>query len=176
MEFSTSSWLKISRWLQSGAGDAPTPPSRQAEVGREAATPSQVNEALAALKAVLPRKFTVARTERVYTAMIQFVELEVTCYRLSAKQVTIPNDLLIGDEYEFTGRLRNKFCLLKEEQTVKVSIPVFDPATAKPRPAESGSQVATEVWPEATLEAQRTALYRDFLIAGPRYAACDHAA
>jgi hypothetical protein len=66
-----------------------------------------------------PRKFTMARTERVYTAMIRFVELEVTGYRLSAKQVTIPNDLLIGNENEFTGRLRDKFNLLKVEQTVK---------------------------------------------------------
>ena len=150
-------------------GDAGTPPPQQAEVGRSPATPTAVEASLASLKEVPPKKFSVARIERVYESKIQFVELELTGYRLSAKRVNIPNDLLVGEEKAFKERLKNSFLLLQGEQTIKVHIPVFDAQTAETKPAENGGQAPTEEWSEATLEEQRKALYDEFLINVPRF-------
>jgi hypothetical protein len=78
------------------AGDPATPPPQRAEVGRLPATPTAVDASLASLKEVPPKKFSVARIERVYESKIQFVELELTGYRLSAKRVNIPCDRFLG--------------------------------------------------------------------------------
>jgi hypothetical protein len=150
------------------AGNNETPSPQQAEVGRLPATPAAVQGSLAALKEIPPKKFSVARIERVFESKIQFVELELTKYRLSAKRVSIPNDLLVGEDKSFKERLRNSFLLLQGEQTVKVRIPVFDLHTAKPKPAEQGDP-PTEEWTEAKLEEQRKALYADFLIPVPHF-------
>ena len=99
-----------------------------------------VEASLASLKEVPPKKFSVARIERVYESKIQFVELELTGYRLSAKRVNIPNDLLVGEEKAFKERLKNSFLLLQGEQTITVRIPLFDLETAEPKPAEDGGQ------------------------------------
>ena len=122
------------------SSDAGTPPPQQAEVGRQPATPMAVEASLASLKEVPPKKFSVARIERVYESKIQFVELELTGYRLSAKRVNIPNDLLVGEEKAFKERLKNSFLLLQGEQTITVRIPLFDLETAEPKPAEDGGQ------------------------------------
>lgn len=151
------------------AGNTGTPPPQQAEVGRMPATPTAVKASLASLTEVPPKKFSVARIERVYESKIQFVELELTGYRLSAKRVNIPNDLLVGEEKAFKERLKNSFLLLQGEQTIKVHIPAFDAQTAEPKPAENGGQAPTEEWSEATLEEQRKALYDEFLINVPRF-------
>jgi hypothetical protein len=151
------------------AGDSGTPPPQQAEVGKLPATPTAVEASLASLKEVPPKKFSVARIERVYESKIQFVELELTGYRLSAKRVNIPNDLLVGEEKAFKERLKNSFLLLQGEQAIKVQIPVFDIATAEQKPAENGGPPPTEEWSEATLEEQRKLLYDEFLISVPRF-------
>ena len=149
--------------------DPDTPPPHIAEVGREPATPEAVEESLAALKETPPKKFSVARIERVYESKIQFVELELTGYRLSVKRVNIPNDLLVGEEKAFKERLKNSFRLLQDEQTIKVRIPVFDPDTAEPMMSQEGEESPTEAWSEATLEKERKALYEQFLINVPRF-------
>ena len=152
-----------------GVGGVGAPPPRDAEVGRTPATPAAVDASLASLKEVPPKKFSVARIERVYESKIQFVELELTGYRLSAKRVNIPNDLLVGEDMAFRERLKNSFLLLQGEQTITVRIPVFDPQTAKPKPAENGGHLPMEEWSEATLERHRKSLYDDFLINLPRF-------
>lgn len=145
------------------------PPPQQAEVGRLAATKEAVEASLASLKEIPPKKFTLARIERVYESKIQFVELELTGYRLSAKRVNIPNDLLVGEEKAFKERLKNSFLLLQENQVIKVMIPVFDLENGKPKVAEGDGQAPMEEWSEATLEDRRRALYEDFLINVPRF-------
>lgn len=151
------------------SGNPMTPPPEQAELGRQPATPQAVEASLASLKESPPKKFSVARIERVYESKIQFVEIELTGYRLSAKRVNIPNDLLVGEEKAFKERLKNSFLLLQGEQAIKVSIPVFDLDTAEPKLAINGETALIEDWSEATLEEQRKALYDEFLINVPRF-------
>lgn len=150
-------------------GDANTPPPQQAEIGRQPATPTEVESSLASLKEIPPKMFSVARIERVYESKIQFVELELTGYRLSAKRVNIPNDLLVGEEKTFKERLKNSFLLLQGEQKITVQIPILDLETAQLKPVQDGDQPSTEEWSESTLEEHRKALYDDFLINVPRF-------
>lgn len=151
------------------ADDANTPPLQQAEVGRRPATPAAVERSLASLQEVPPKAFSVARIERVFESKIQFVEFELTGYRLSSKRVNIPNDLLVDEEQAFKERLKNSFLLLQGEQTIAVRIPVFDPETAKPKAAQKCGEPPTEHWSEATLEEHRKKLYAQFLISVPRF-------
>ena len=151
-----------------GSPDQATPAPQDAEIGRAPATPQQVDQSLNELKEVPPKKFDVARIERVYESKIQFVELELTGYKLSAKRVNIPNDLLVGEDEAFHERLRNSFLLLQGEQTIKVEVPELDPETREPKKDGGGHEVKKQ-WSEADLEKQRKALYKDFLINVPRF-------
>ena len=168
-----------------GSPDQTTPAPRDAEIGRAPATPQQVDESLSELKETPPKKFDVARIERVYESKIQFVEIELTGYRLSAKRVNIPNDLLVGEDKAFKERLKNSFLLLQGEDSITVDIPdfdpktlestvgadgqtVLDPKTLKPKTGVDGKPLSVR-WSEVELEAQRKALHDDFLISVPRF-------
>lgn len=147
-------------------GDNAPPPS-QAEIGQQAARPEAVALSLKSLDEVPPKRFDVARVERVFESKIQFVELELTGYRLSSKSISIPNELLVGEDKDLKERLKNSFKLLQGAQAVEVLIPVFD-KDLKPVTGEDGKP-KTETWSEAELERKRKALYEDFLISVPRF-------
>jgi hypothetical protein len=150
-----------------GSASNATPIPQHAEIGRKPATPVEVSASLASLKDIPPKVFDVARIERVYESKIQFVELEVTGYRLSTKKVSVPNDLLVGEDSALKEKLKNSFTLLQGDQMLKVNIPVFD-ADLKPATNADGTPKIV-VWSEAELEKQRKALYEDFLINVPRF-------
>ncbi len=151
-----------------GSPNQETPTPQQAEIGRAPATPQQVAESVKALKEIPPKKFNVARIERVYESKIQFVELELTRYRLSSKRVTIPNDLLLGEDKALDDRLKNSFLLLHGEQAPTVKIPDFDAETLEPMNDKDGKPKFLD-WSEAELEKRRKALYDDYLINLPRF-------
>ena len=150
-----------------GANSTTTPTPQNAEVGQQAATPEAVTASLQALKNFPPKKFDVARVERVFESKIQFVELEVTGYRLSTKRVSIPNDLLVGDDAALKERLKNNFTLLKGDQMLKVEIPEFDDDLNEVKDQQGKPRLV--LWSEAELEKQRKALYDDFLISVPKF-------
>lgn len=150
-----------------GTTNKDTPIPQNAEIGQRPATPVEVSNSLAALKDIPPKVFDVARIERVYESKIQFVELEVTGYRLSSKKVSVPNDLLVGEDSALKEKLKNSFTLLQGEQMLKVNIPELD-ADLMPV-MDADGKPKTVVWSEAELEKQRKALYEDFLINVPRF-------
>lgn len=150
-----------------GSTNKNTPIPQNAEIGQRPATPIEVSNSLAALKDIPPKVFDVARIERVYESKIQFVELEVTGYRLSSKKVSIPNDLLVGEDSALKEKLKNSFTLLQGEQLLKVNIPELDADLLPVMDADGKPK--TVVWSEAELEKQRKALYEDFLINVPRF-------
>ena len=76
----------------SGSLNDNTPPPNAAEIGQQAADVKAVEQSLQSLVNTPPKKFDVARVERVFESKIQFVELELTGYRLSIKSINIPND------------------------------------------------------------------------------------
>ncbi|WPC04717.1 hypothetical protein SBP02_18470 [Pseudomonas benzenivorans] len=143
-------------------------PDAEGEIGLQAAIPVEVEQALQSLRNEPPKKFDIARVERVYHSKIQFVELEVTGYRLSSKKITIPNDLLVGDDKALNEKLKNSFQLLAGGSAPKVHISTFDPETAEPCVTLDG-KILTEEWDETALESARKKLYEDFLINVPRF-------
>lgn len=150
-----------------GAASQSTPIPQHAEIGQRPATPVEVSASLAALKDIPPKVFDVARIERVFESKIQFVEIELTGYRLSSKKVSVPNDLLVGEDSTLKQKLKNSLMLLQGDQMLKVDIPEFDPDLKPVINADGTPKMVT--WSEAELEKQRKALYEDFLINVPRF-------
>ncbi len=132
-----------------------------AEIGKEALTPADLDSALQDLARIPPKAFDVARVERVFNSKLQYVELEITGYKLSARQIALPNDLLIGDDPELEKRLRNSFRLL-EGGGLQVDIEHIDPKTGQVK-LDSNGEAVKEPYSEKHLEADRKKLYGDFL-------------
>jgi hypothetical protein len=91
-----------------GAGSADA--AERHEIGRTALTPGVADALKGDLKNNPPQRFDVARALRVFTSKIQYVEIEVENYRLSSRQVRMPEELLdITDDQlrdRISGRLR----------------------------------------------------------------------
>jgi hypothetical protein len=91
-----------------GAGAAEAMESH--EIGHSALTPTAAENLKADLKSNPPQQFDVARALRIFTSKIQYVEIQVENYRLSSRQVPIPDELLdITDDQlrdRISGRLR----------------------------------------------------------------------
>lgn len=141
----------------------------RAEIGREAVTPADMDAALRDLEETPPKAYDVARIERVFNAKLQYVELEITGYKLSARKVALPNDLLIGDDPELEKRLRNSFRLF-EGGALEVQIDQIDSKTGEPLKNQEGS-AKKEPYSEARIEEDRKRLDRDFLTQVPGYGA-----
>ncbi len=139
-----------------------------AEVGRAPVTPANLAESLADLQRIPPKAFNVARVERVFNSKLQYVELEVSGYRLSSRKVHIPNDLLIGEDKALEKRLRNTFTLLEGKESLKVAVPLLDQKKLEPECDEQG-QPKTVVYSEQQLEVDRKQIYEDFLTSVPGY-------
>jgi len=142
-----------------GFAHAPLP--SESEIGQAPATPAAMDAALADLARMPPKAFDVARVERVFNSKLQYVELEITGYKLSARKVSFPNDLLIGEDAELERRLRNSFRLL-DTGGLSVDIERMNPKSGEAERDEKGS-VRTEPYSESHLEAERKKLYDDYL-------------
>jgi len=145
------------------SGEVSTALPKQAEIGQKAAEPAQVEATLQNLVEVPPKRFDVARVERVFNTKIQYVELEVTGYRLSSKKVVIPNYLLVGDDKELGRRIKNTFTLLEGSEALKVSIKDTNPKSLEPILNAESNPVSVN-YDESQLEAERKKIYEDFLI------------
>jgi hypothetical protein len=89
-----------------GAGTANA--SEKHEIGTEALRPVLVEALEKDLKMNPPQAFDVARTLRVFSSQIQYVELEVANYRLSTRQVQLPPELLDITDSELRERISSR--------------------------------------------------------------------
>ncbi len=142
---------------------AETPLFHQAEIGKKVATPNIIEHSLNDLQRQPPKVFDIARIERVYSSKLQYVEFEVKGYRLTTRRVQVPNDLLVGSDKILEARLHNSFALLEGKKTLEVSIPDTDPTTGKTIVDAAGNPVTVK-YSEQAIEAERKAIYKDFLI------------
>ena len=149
-----------------GAPDVPL--AGDAEIGRDALTPQVLTESLADLERIQAKAFNVSRVERVFNSQLQYVELEVTGYKLSSRKVAIPNDLLIGEDPDLEKRLRNTFSLLEGKVAVQVEIASLDPKTMDPL-CDREKQPLMVTYSEKQLEDDRKKVYKDFLVNVPSY-------
>jgi hypothetical protein len=149
-----------------GESDAAVPLPSEAEVGTMAATPELLQKSLNELERLPPKPFDVARTERVYNTKLQYVDFEVTGYKLTARRVQIPTDLLVGTDKTLEARLRNSFSLLEGKESLVVQIADADPDTGKPRVDKQGKSVMVN-YSELAIEEERKKIYTDFLTPMP---------
>lgn len=140
--------------------DVPLP--NQAEIGRQAATPQAIASSLQDLQRQPPKPYDLARIERVYSSKLQYVELEVTGYRLASRRVQVPNDLLVGNDKTLESRLRNSFALLEGKEALVVQIADADPKTGEPRLDAKDKPVMVD-YSELQIENERKALIKDYL-------------
>lgn len=138
----------------------------EAEVGTMAATPELLQESLKELERLPPKPFDVARTERVYNTKLQYVDFEVTGYKLTARRVQIPTDLLVGTDKTLEARLRNSFSLLEGKDSLVVQIADADPDSGEPRLDKEGKPMMVS-YSELTIEEERKKIYTDFLTPVP---------
>ena len=75
------------------------------EIGTEALRPKLVEALEQDLRIRPPQRFDVARALRVFSSSVQYVELEVTNYRLSTRQVRLPPELLDITDNELRTRI-----------------------------------------------------------------------
>jgi len=149
-----------------GDSDPAAPLPTEAEVGTVAATPELLNKSLKELERLPPKPFNVARTERVYNSKLQYVEFEVTGYKLTARRVQIPTDLLVGTDKTLEARLRNSFSLLEGKEALVVQIADADPDTGEVRLDKQGKPLMVR-YSELAIEEERKRIYKDFLTAVP---------
>jgi hypothetical protein len=88
--------------------DAPKP-----EVGNTALKPAKVQEMQSNLKANPPKPFDIARKMNVFSSKVQYVEFSASNYRLSARQIPLPPELVgVADDdlkNRISGRIRAPF-------------------------------------------------------------------
>ncbi|WP_028453819.1 hypothetical protein [Chitinilyticum aquatile] len=146
--------------------DIPLP--GQAEIGRCSATESAIQETLQDLQQLPPKPYNLARIERVYTSKLQYVEMEVSGYKLSARRVQVPNDLLVGNDKILEERLHNSFALLEGKESLLVEIAAENPRTGLPVLDDAGNPKMV-VYSEKQIDEDRKAIAKDFLTTIPGY-------
>jgi hypothetical protein len=148
-----------------GETDASTPLPSKAEVGRQPATPDLLQKSLQELERLPPKPFDLARIERVYSSKLQYVDFEVTGYKLADRRVRVPNDLLVGPDETLNARLRNSFSLLESKQSIIVKVADVSAKNGQSS-TKDGSPVMVD-YSEATIERDRKKIYEDFLTPVP---------
>jgi hypothetical protein len=143
----------------SAEGTDTTPTS--AEIGRSAVTPQQVSECLASLENNPPIPVDLQRITRVFSTMLQFVELKVTRAKLSRTQLTIPNQQLNADiKGELQGLIDSKLRAFGDLRTEEILVPAYSDGVAVRD--DEGNQRQTRV-SEASLERLRNDLERRYI-------------
>lgn len=140
-----------------------------AEIGKEIVKREQLEAINRDLKELPPKKFDVARIERVFNSRIQYVEFKVEGYKLSKKVAPIPTDLMgLADEPALRDRWRNAFRMFDGTNQLEVEIPerdkegnpVIDPTTGEPKRIRYG---------EKALETERKQIEKDFFYKVPNF-------
>jgi hypothetical protein len=118
---------KPAEQLAKATATSPETLPSEAEIGRAPVTPKDVEATAKDLERIPPKPFNLQRVQRVFSSRVQYVELEVTGYRVAGRSVTLPKDLLVADR-ETQQRLRNTFKLFDRPDAIEVEIkaPVID--------------------------------------------------
>jgi len=154
--------LVLTACAAEGESNPAIPLASHAEIGAKVASPALLHAALQDLARLPPKPYDVARTERVYNTKLQYVEFEVTGYKLTARRVQIPTDLLVGTDKALEVRLRNTFSLLEGKESIVVQIADSNPDTGEPILDCNGKPVMVN-YSEKSIEEERKKIHADFL-------------
>lgn len=155
--------------IEKACASSPDTLPADAEIGKEVVKVQQLEAVNHDLKELPPKKFDVARIERVFNSRIQYVEFKVEGYKLSKKVAPIPTDLMgLADEPALRDRWRNAFRMFDSTNQLEVEIPecdkqdkpVIDPTTGKSKYIRYG---------EKALENERKQIEKDFFYKVPNF-------
>ncbi|MGH9424822.1 MAG: hypothetical protein ACRD2L_00725 [Terriglobia bacterium] len=139
-----------------GASDSTLP--LDGEIGKKALTPQDIKAVEENLRRTPPAPFDLARQAKVFSSILQYVEFEVSHYKFSRKEATIPPDLLgLGDDDGLKNQWRNSVRVLDSDD-LKVKLTI---ETTKGPHEDSVDQ--------EYLEKERKKIETEFLIPLPDY-------
>jgi hypothetical protein len=125
------------------------------EIGRCSANEEQMEAVRESLRQIPPKRFDIARAERVFSSRIQYVEFSFEDYKLSIKTVPIPSDLIgLAKKDDLAQRWRNSFRLFGDGGSFQTEI-------------EEDEEVI--VLTERALEDEKKAIVREFLFNLPKF-------
>ena len=141
--------------LKKACGAEGSPAER--EVGMDPAKTPDIQEVKEDLDRNPPKKFDVARAERVFNSRLQYVEFSFEDYKLSKKTVSIPAELTgITQDKDLLQRWRNSFRLFTGTAALEVVL-------------NAGDEENEETLTEKSLENEKKAIISEFLLVVPRF-------
>lgn len=128
------------------------------EVGKDQIDARQVEEVKKDLKNRPPKQFNVARVERVFNTLLQYVELKITDYKLTSRSLLIDAQLFGVSDAEVVRRLTNRYHLFSDSDALNVLIPHID-KDGQPDPTKPG-----EDFGPLSIDRERNRIKRRFVI------------
>lgn len=110
-----------------------------------------------------PKEFNVARIERVFSSMLQYVELTIEDYKLTRRSLLLNPELFGVRDVEVVRRLTNRYHLFSETDALMVDIPHVD-ETAKP-----DLKKPKEKFGPLSIDRERNRIKKRFVIEAGRY-------
>ena len=93
------------------------------EVGKDQIDAGSVEAVKRDLENRPPKPVNVARIERVFSSMLQYVELTIEDYKLTSRSMLISPELIGVRDPEITRRLTNRYHLFSDTEALTVDIP-----------------------------------------------------
>lgn len=104
------------------------------EVGNDAIDAKNVEAVKRDLAARPAKDFNIARVERVFSSMLQYVELEIEDYKLASRTISLDAEMLGINDEEVSRRMATKYKLFSENESLTVEIPfVGEDASQDPK-------------------------------------------
>jgi len=133
------------------------------EIGLDPIDKQKVEAIKRDLKDRPPKEFNVARIERVFSSMLQYVELTIEDYKLTSRSLLLNPELFGVRDAEVVRRLTNRYNLFSESDVLTVEIPHVG-EDAKP-----DAKKPTVKFGPLSIDRERNRIKKRFVIDAGRY-------
>jgi hypothetical protein len=133
------------------------------EVGKDLIDAKKVEVVKKELQECPPKEFNVARIERVFSSMLQYVELTIEDYKLTSRSLLLKPELFGVRDAEVVRRLTNRYHLFAETDALTVEIPHIG-EDAKPDPKKP-----KEKFGPLSIDRERKVIKKKYVIEAGRY-------
>lgn len=133
------------------------------EVGMDPINKQTVEAVKFDLKDRPPKEFNVARIERVFSSMLQYVELNIEDYKLTSRSLLLNSKLFGVRDVEVVRRMTNRYHLFSETDALTVEIPHIG------EDAKADSKKTTEKFGPLSIDRERNRIKKKFVIEAGRF-------
>jgi hypothetical protein len=133
------------------------------EVGKDRIDAGMVEAVKCQLQDRPPKPFNVARIERVFSSMLQYVELTIKDYKLTTRSLLLNSELFGVRNAEVVRRLTNRYHLFSETDSLTVEIPHIGD-DAKPDPNKPN-----DTFGPLSIDRERNRIKKRFVIEAGNY-------